>query len=64
MPGLTLGGLALGLFHECARVGAARVADFVLIPVKPQIFDLETLAVVRDTSVEGRAVVCNTNGGF
>jgi chromosome partitioning protein len=34
---------------DTAAVGAARVADFVLIPVKPQIFDLETLAVVRDT---------------
>lgn len=33
---------------DTAAVEAARVADLVLIPVKPQIFDLETLSAVRD----------------
>ena len=31
-----------------AALEAARVADLVFIPVRPQIFDLETLAAVRD----------------
>lgn len=34
---------------DTAAVEAARVADLVLIPVRPQIFDLETLSAVRDT---------------
>lgn len=33
---------------DTAAVEAARVADLVLIPVRPQIFDLETLSAVRD----------------
>ncbi len=33
---------------DTAAVDAARVADLVLIPVRPQIFDLETLSAVRD----------------
>ena len=34
---------------DTAAVEAARVADLVLIPVRPQIFDLETLSAVRDS---------------
>lgn len=34
--------------NDSAAVEAARVADLVLVPVHPQIFDLETLAAVRD----------------
>ena len=33
---------------DTAAIDAARVADLVLIPVRPQIFDLETLSAVRD----------------
>lgn len=33
---------------DTAAIEAARVADLVLIPVRPQIFDLETLSAVRD----------------
>lgn len=33
---------------ESAALDAARSADLVLIPVRPQIFDLETLGAVRD----------------
>ncbi|PZR93924.1 MAG: chromosome partitioning protein ParA [Hyphomicrobiales bacterium] len=33
---------------DTAAVDAARAADLVLIPVRPQIFDLETLSAVRD----------------
>ena len=33
---------------DTAAIEAARVADLVLIPVHPQIFDLETLSAVRD----------------
>ena len=33
---------------DTAAIEAARVADLVLIPVRPQIFDLETLGAVRD----------------
>lgn len=33
---------------DTAAIEAAKVADFVLIPVHPQIFDLETLSAVRD----------------
>lgn len=33
---------------DTAAIEAARVADLVLIPARPQIFDLETLAAVRD----------------
>lgn len=33
---------------DSAAVEAARCADLVLIPVRPQIFDLETLPAVRD----------------
>lgn len=31
-----------------AGIAAAKAADFVLIPIQPQIFDMETLATVRD----------------
>lgn len=31
-----------------AGIAAAKAADFVLIPIQPQIFDVETLSVVRD----------------
>lgn len=34
---------------DTAAIEAARVADLVLIPVRPQIFDLETLTAVRDS---------------
>lgn len=34
---------------DTAAVETARVADLVLIPVRPQIFDLETLSAVRDS---------------
>lgn len=34
--------------NDSAAIEAARVSDLVLIPVRPQIFDLETLASVRD----------------
>jgi chromosome partitioning protein len=33
---------------DTAAIEAARVADLVLVPVHPQIFDLETLSAVRD----------------
>lgn len=33
---------------DSAAIEAARVADLVLIPVRAQVFDLETLASVRD----------------
>ena len=33
---------------DSAAMDAARVADIVLLPVRPQIFDLETLAGMRD----------------
>jgi chromosome partitioning protein len=33
---------------DSAAIEAARAADLVLIPVRPQIFDLETLASIRD----------------
>lgn len=31
-----------------AGIAAAKAADFVLIPIQPQIFDMETLTTVRD----------------
>lgn len=34
---------------DTAAIEAARVADLVLIPVRPQVFDVETLSAVRDT---------------
>jgi chromosome partitioning protein len=34
--------------NDTAAVDAARLADLVLISVRPQIFDLETLASIRD----------------
>ena len=31
-----------------AAIAAAKVADFVLLPIQPQIYDIETLASVKD----------------
>jgi chromosome partitioning protein len=33
---------------DTAAIEAARIADLVLLPVRPQIFDLETLASMKD----------------
>jgi len=33
---------------DSAAIEAARVADLILLPVRPQIFDLETLSAMRD----------------
>lgn len=33
---------------DTAAIEAARIADFILLPVRPQIFDLETLSAMRD----------------
>lgn len=50
---------------DTAAIEAARVADLVLIPVRPQIFDLETLSAVRDAlRVAGNPPACVVLNGI
>jgi chromosome partitioning protein len=34
--------------NESAAIDAARLSDLVLIPTRPQVFDMETLPTVRN----------------
>ncbi len=50
---------------DTAAIEAARVADLVVIPVRPQIFDLETLSAVRDAlRVAGNPPSCVVLNGI